>query len=65
MASIQGLLSDERSAIGMRHAARASVFAAAGVIAGIFLTIAGNGVYEQSSERVLWALADGLRLLAV
>jgi hypothetical protein len=65
MAGILHLVRDERSAIGMRHAARASVFAAAGVAAGIFLTIAGNGIYERSSERVLWAQAsDGGALQA-
>jgi hypothetical protein len=42
----------------MRHATTASIFAAAGVAVGIFLTIAGSGIYEQSSERVLWARAS-------
>lgn len=58
MASIRHFIRDERCAIGMRHATTASIFAAAGVAVGIFLTIAGSGIYEQSSERVLWARAS-------
>jgi hypothetical protein len=59
MANILRLLADERSAIGTRHAAVASICAGAGVVLGIFLTIAGSSLYEQSSQRVLWALAEG------
>ena len=59
MANILRLLADERSAIGTRHAAVASICAGASVIAGIFLMVAGSSLYEQSSQRVLWALAAG------
>jgi hypothetical protein len=57
MVNIVRLARDERSAVGVRHAATASLLAAASVIAGIFLTVASSGIYEQSSQRVLWALA--------
>jgi len=63
MAAIRGILCDERSAIRLRHAAIVSVLAAAGVGAGIFLIVAANQLYEQTSHRVLWALADGARAL--
>jgi len=59
MAILLTLLRDERSAIGTRHAAMASMIAGASVVAGIFLTVAGSNLYEQSSQRVLWALASG------
>jgi len=57
MAALGHILGDERCAIGARHAAVASIFAAVGVAAGIFLTVLGSQVYEQSSHHVLWALA--------
>jgi hypothetical protein len=56
MAAIGRILGDESSAIGLRPAAIASIFAAAGVAAGIFLTIVANQMYEQSGRYVLWAL---------
>ena len=59
MAIVLRLLGDERSAIVTRHAAVASIFAGASVALGIFLTVAGSALYEQSSQRVLWALAAG------
>jgi hypothetical protein len=37
----------------------ASIFAGASVAAGIFLTVLGSNLYEQSSQRVIWALAAG------
>ena len=58
MAIVFCLLKDQRSAIVMRHAAIASIFAGASIAAGIFLTVVGNE-YEQSNERVIWALASG------
>jgi hypothetical protein len=64
MAIVLRLLGDERSAIGTRHAAMASIFASVSVVAGIFLTIAGSNLYEQSSQRVIWALATGAGPLA-
>jgi Flp pilus assembly pilin Flp len=64
MASILRLLEDERSAIAIRHARLASLYAGAGVAAGIFLTVAGNTLHQGASQRVLWALADGLGPLA-
>jgi hypothetical protein len=64
MAAIFRILSDERSVIRPRHAAIASVLAAASVGAGIFLIIAANQLYEQNSHRVLWAFAEGVRALA-
>ena len=60
MAIVLRLLGDERSAIVTRHAAMASIFAGVSVAAGIFLTVAGSALYEQSSQRVLWALATGV-----
>jgi hypothetical protein len=65
MAAILGILCDERSAIRLRHAAIASALAVAGVGAGIFLIIAANQLYEQTSHRVLWAFAEGARALGV
>jgi len=59
MAIVLRLLRDERSAIVTRHAAIASMLAGASVAAGIFLTVVGNNAYEQSSQRVIWALASG------
>jgi hypothetical protein len=64
MASILRLVQDERSAIATRHARLASVYAGAGVVAGIFLTVAGNNLHLGASRRVLWALADSLGPLA-
>jgi hypothetical protein len=63
MAAIRGILCDERSAIRLRHAAIASVLAAAAVGAGIFLIVAAHQLYEQTSHRVLWALAESARAL--
>jgi hypothetical protein len=57
MAALGRIAGDERSAIRARHAGIASMFAAVGVGAGIFLTVLGSQVYEQSSHGVLWALA--------
>ena len=59
MAIVFCLLKDQRSAIVMRHAAIASIFSGASIAAGIFLTVVGNNEYEQSNERVIWALASG------
>jgi hypothetical protein len=59
MANIRRLLGDERSAIETRHASMASIFAGASVVVGIFLTVASGNLYEQSSQRVIWALATG------
>ena len=59
MAKILRLLGDERSAIGMRHATLASIWAGASIIAGIFLIVASSNLHEQSSQRVIWALAAG------
>lgn len=63
MAAIRGILCDERSTIGLRHTAVASVLALVGAGAGIFLIIAGNQLDEQISHRVLWALAEGAQAL--
>jgi hypothetical protein len=63
MAAIRGLFCDDGSAIRLKHAAIASVFAVAGVGAGIFLLVASHQIYEQSSRRVLWALAEAARAL--
>jgi hypothetical protein len=57
MADMTRILGDEHSAIRVRHAAIASIVAAASVAAGIFLTVIGNQLYEQAPQRVLWALA--------
>ncbi len=65
MASIWGILADERSAIRTRHAAIASVIAVAGVAVGMFLIFVGNELYQQSSQRVLWALVGALPESAV
>ena len=59
MAAAPRILDDEHSAIQLRHAAIASLFAAGSIAAGIFLTVAGSQLYEQTSQRVLWALAAG------
>jgi hypothetical protein len=59
MADMTRILGDEQSAIGVRHAAIASIVAAASVAAGVFLTVIGNQLYEQAGQRVLWALAAG------
>ena len=59
MAIVLRLLEDERSAIVTRHAAMASIVAGASVAVGIFLTVVGSSQYEQSSHRVIWALATG------
>ena len=56
MAIVLRLLADERSVIVTRYAAMASMFAGASVAAGIFLTVVGNSLYEESSQRVIWAL---------
>jgi len=64
MAIVLHLLGDERSAVVTRHAAMASIFAGASVAAGIFLTVVGSNLYEQSSQRVIWALATGTGPLA-
>jgi hypothetical protein len=58
MTAIRGLVGDERSAIRLRHAAIASVLAAAGTGAGMFLISVGSQLYEQTSQRVLWVLAE-------
>ena len=63
MAAIRGVLCDECSAIRLRHAAIASVLAIASVGAGIFLIVASHQIYEQTSRRVLWALAESARAL--
>jgi hypothetical protein len=65
MAAIRGILCDERSTIRLRHAAIASVLAVAGIGAGIFLIVASNQLYEQTSHRVLWALAESARTFGV
>jgi hypothetical protein len=57
MADMKRILGDEHSAIRVRHAAIASIVAAASVAAGIFLTVLGNQLYEQAGQKVLWALA--------
>jgi len=57
MADMTRILGDEHSAIRVRHAAIASIVAAASVAAGVFLTVIGNQLYEQAGQRVLWALA--------
>jgi hypothetical protein len=57
MADMKRILGDEHSAIRVRHAAIASIVAAASVTAGIFLTVLGNQLYEQAGHKVLWALA--------
>jgi hypothetical protein len=63
MATIRRVLSDDRSAIRLRQAAIASVFAMAVVGAGIFLIVVGNQLHERSSHRVLWAVIEGARTL--
>ena len=65
MADMTRILGDEHSAIRMRHAAIASIVAAATVAAGVFLTVVGNQLYEQVRQRVLWALAAGTGLTGV
>lgn len=55
MATIRRMLQDERSAIAVRHAAIASVLVAAGASLAIFLALAGDRLYERTSERTLWA----------
>jgi hypothetical protein len=62
---IQRLVLDEQSAIAFRHAAVASIFALAITGLGIILVIVGNQIYEQSSGRVLWALAGARTVLGV
>jgi hypothetical protein len=64
MASILRLLQDEQSAIAIRHARAASVYAGASVVVGIFLIVAGNSLHLGASRRTLWALADSLGPLA-
>jgi hypothetical protein len=49
----------------VRHATTASILAAATVAAGVFLTVIGNQLYEQASERVLWALVAGTAVTGV
>ncbi len=63
MAAIRGILCDDGSTIRLRHAAIASVLAVASVGAGIFLLVASHQIYEQTSHRVLWALAESARTL--
>jgi Mg2+/citrate symporter len=63
MAVIRSILCDDGTAIRLRHAAIASLLALAGVGAGIFLIVVSDPIYENSSHRVLWALADGARAL--
>ena len=63
MAAIRGVLCDDFTAIRLRHAAFASMFALAGIGTGIFLIVASHQVYEQTSRRVLWALAESARAL--
>jgi hypothetical protein len=60
MAAIRGIFCDERSTIRLRHAAIASVIAVVGVGAGMFLIFVGSQLYEQTSHRVIWALAEGV-----
>ncbi len=62
---IQRLVRDEWSAVAFRHAAIASIFALAITGLGIILVIVGNQIYEQSSGRVLWALAGASAVLDV
>ncbi len=63
MAPIRDILCDDRSAIRLRHAAIASVLAVAGTGVGIFLISVGRQLYEQTSHRVIWALAESARIL--
>lgn len=63
MAALKRILLDERSAIKLRHAAVASVLAAASVATGTFLNVAGIQVHERASERMLWALAEITRAI--
>ncbi len=63
MAVFRGVLCDDGSAIRLRHAAIASMLALAGTAAGIFLIVASHQIYEQTSQRVLWALAESARAL--
>ena len=65
VADMRRILGDEHSAIRVRHAAIASIVAAASVAAGIFLTVIGNQLYEQAGQRVLWALATGIGVTGV
>ncbi len=63
--AIRGLVCGDRSAIRRRHAAIASVLAVLGIGAGMFLISAGSQLYEQTSRRVLWALAESTASLVV
>jgi hypothetical protein len=54
---------NDGSAIRLRHAAIASVVAVAAIGAGTFLIVASHQIYEETSSRVLWALAEGARAL--
>jgi hypothetical protein len=65
MTDMRRILDDEHSAIRVRHATTASILAAATVAAGVFLTVIGNQLYEQASERVLWALVAGTGVTGV
>jgi hypothetical protein len=59
MAAIRRILGDEQSAIRLRHASFASIFAAASIVVGIWLIAIGNQLYEDLGQRVLWAAAAG------
>jgi Flp pilus assembly pilin Flp len=64
-ALIERLMRDERSAIATGHAAIASIVALVTTGLGIILMIVSSQLYEQSSERVLWALAGARAALGV
>jgi hypothetical protein len=57
MAAIRRILGDEQSAIRLRHAGFASIFALASIVVGVWLIATGNQLYEDAGQRVLWALA--------
>jgi len=63
MAAIRGLVCDDGSVMRLRHAAIASVVAVATIGAGSFLIVASHQIYEETSRRVLWALAESARAL--
>jgi hypothetical protein len=57
MAAIRRILGDEQSAVRLRHAGFASIFALASIVVGVWLIATGNQLYEDAGQRLLWSLA--------